>query len=271
MAYEFLNGAAFQLGGIWWHRGIHHDTNAEFGHRISQTYEFDYVIKSYGGQILIDGVAFDCRPDTVILRGPGHRVVGKGGYESFYMQLRIDSPIPPEHPTRIDALPPRLYTLMYELFNTHRDEQDALREFHTQRLLYAIFGELVKAQSEQADYDQKDAVYRAITEYINNHYGQKLTLDKIAASTGVSKYTLCRLFKEKRGISLFAYVEIVRVNNAAVLLNEKKLTIKEACFESGFKSMPTFFRAFKKVTGKTPAEYRRHIHAAEASFLDTAQ
>jgi len=261
--YEFLNNAEFKLESISWHRGINHDAGVEFGHRISKTYELDYIIKSYGGQILIDDVAYDCEPDTVIFRGPGHRVVGKGGYESFYIQLSVNSNITPEYLTRVEALTPQLYTLMYELFNMHRDGQNPLREFHTKRILYAIFGELVKAQREHVAHHTKDKVYSTVTQYINSHYMRKLTLDKIADRTGISKYTLCRVFKEKCGISLFDYIEIVRINNAVVLLNEKKFTVKEACFDSGFKSMSTFFRVFKKVTGKTPAEYRQHMDTDE--------
>lgn len=257
--YEFLNTAGFRLKAFTWWTGLTSvDENEEFDHRISSMYELDYIIKSNGGQILIDGRPYDCRPDTIIFRGPGHHVAGKGRYESFYMGFYIDSKVKPVFPIVTDTLSPKLYTLMYEMFNVYRDADDPLREFNIQRIFYNIFGEMSRSRPELSANASKDMAYSAAAEYINSHSSEKLTLDKIALMTGVSKYTLCRIVKEKVGISLFDYIEIIRVNNAAVLLNEKKKTIKEACFESGFKSMPTFFRAFKKVTGKTPSEYRQH-------------
>ncbi|MBQ4353357.1 MAG: helix-turn-helix domain-containing protein [Clostridia bacterium] len=264
MWYQFLNDAELELKKMTWFHGMQNSPGTILEVRTAEDYELDYIIKAGGGSIIIDGKKFVCKPDTIILRRPGQMVYGCGAYESFYLNLNITSSLPVSLPTEINALPPQVYTFFYELFKVYKEANDPLRPFRTRCLLYSVFSEIAAAYREPEQGHSKDILYERVIEYINCHYAQKLTLDKIADNAGISKYALCRIIKEKLGISLFDYIEIIRVNNSCILLIEKETSIKEACYESGFRSMSTFFRSFKKVTGNTPTEYRQSIKEGTA-------
>ena len=52
-------------------------------------------------------------------------------------------------------------------------------------------------------------------------------------------------------VNLTEYINIARVNYARKLLSSDK-NVSDVAFESGFNSMPSFYRAYKKVFGILP-------------------
>jgi AraC-like DNA-binding protein len=54
-------------------------------------------------------------------------------------------------------------------------------------------------------------------------------------------------------INLTEYIGIARINYAKKILDiDRKKSVAEIAFESGFSSVPTFYRAYKKVFGTLP-------------------
>jgi len=61
--------------------------------------------------------------------------------------------------------------------------------------------------------------------------------------------------KQERPIPIFCYE--IRIKHACKLLIESKLSISQIINECGFVNYANFFRYFKMLTGKTPAEYQK--------------
>ncbi len=103
-----------------------------------------------------------------------------------------------------------------------------------------------------------------VTEYINRHYPEDLSLEKLAAVAHFSKYHFHRLFHEYFKETVHDYVRRVRLEHAARLLttdlNASIAQIAETC---GFSSSQNFARAFKAHFGVSPTSARnnpdRHI------------
>ena len=91
----------------------------------------------------------------------------------------------------------------------------------------------------------------AILGYINERFTEPITLADIARQFGYSPQYLSRLFHRFIPMNITDYVNVARVNYAEKLLCEKK-TVAQVAFESGFNSMPSFYRAYKKHTGVLP-------------------
>ena len=87
--------------------------------------------------------------------------------------------------------------------------------------------------------------------YINEHFKEDLTLDSLAARFGYSPQYFSRLFHKYMKVNLTEYVNVARVNYAKKQLSLGK-SVAEIAFESGFGSMPSFYRAYKKVFGELP-------------------
>ncbi|MGX1928836.1 helix-turn-helix domain-containing protein [Flagellimonas sp. 2504JD4-2] len=85
-----------------------------------------------------------------------------------------------------------------------------------------------------------------------------LSLDKVATELQIGVSTLSKVVNEEQ-ISFSDYINTLRVNESKRILKDpdfEAYTIVAIGLECGFNSKSTFYQAFKKVTGKTPSEYR---------------
>lgn len=97
---------------------------------------------------------------------------------------------------------------------------------------------------------------RQLKEYLDEHYMNDVTLESLSSSIFVSKFHLSREFKKEVGISPIKYVISKRVNEASRLLLETNLPIKDIAIQVGYPNSAYFSQTFKRVTGKTPSEFR---------------
>lgn len=105
---------------------------------------------------------------------------------------------------------------------------------------------------------QHPALSRVI-EYIHDDVAAELTLDKLTALSGLSKFHFLRLFRHHVGSTPSQYVSQVRLDRAEKLLRQVKMEITSIAFEVGFGSLSSFERAFKKRYGASPVEYRKNL------------
>jgi len=98
-------------------------------------------------------------------------------------------------------------------------------------------------------------VTRAI-QYIEVHYGGKISLQNMARELHLSPNYLCELFKRHTGKNLMEYVTEYRMTKAAVYLNHVEYKVSDVAKMVGYKEAKYFSSAFKKAYGMTPMEYR---------------
>lgn len=86
-----------------------------------------------------------------------------------------------------------------------------------------------------------------------------LTLDQVAAHMGMSKSHFAHLFKEFTGMTFMDFLIQERIRRATALFQNPNTRIIDIAFDSGFSSISSFNRAFKKHTGLTPSQYRENV------------
>jgi len=84
-----------------------------------------------------------------------------------------------------------------------------------------------------------------------------LPLSKLAQSVNLSPTRLCYLFKAETGTPPARYLRTLRMHDAATLLAETFLSVKEIIARVGFTDESHFVRDFKRIHGVTPTEYRK--------------
>lgn len=95
-----------------------------------------------------------------------------------------------------------------------------------------------------------------------------LSLAILARKTGVLQTTVSQVINENMGKSFNVYVNEFRIRYAQNLLTEEShLNMELVAERSGFNSSSTFFVAFKKIAGQTPASYRAAQVADEVEKL----
>jgi AraC-like DNA-binding protein len=102
--------------------------------------------------------------------------------------------------------------------------------------------------------DQKLSIIIEKELFLNPNF----TLEEAAKELKVAKHILSQYVNEIVGKSFSTLIKEYRIEKAKKLLEtEKNYTIESLGYDSGFNSKSTFFSAFKKITGLTPAEYQK--------------
>lgn len=94
-------------------------------------------------------------------------------------------------------------------------------------------------------------------DYIEEHLTDELKLDSLSELNFFSKYHFHRLFKSETGKTLMEYVRERRLTRAAYELAFSSRSITHIAHYLSFNSHDAFDKAFKRVYGITPMEYRR--------------
>ncbi|MEH7012176.1 AraC family transcriptional regulator [Neobacillus niacini] len=105
---------------------------------------------------------------------------------------------------------------------------------------------------------EKELHAESIASWINDHYTEKVSLDRIAAELNLSKYYASHVFKEVTGFTVMEYVMACRLNQVKYLLEmEPNQSLTDVSRATGFESVAHFSRFFKEKVGITPSQYRK--------------
>ena len=96
--------------------------------------------------------------------------------------------------------------------------------------------------------------------YIVEHVEERLTLNNVASSFGVSPNYLSQLFKKYSEIGFSEYISQQKIARAKELMADGTLKIYEIAERLGFESAFYFSKVFKKVTGLSPRDYMQTLH-----------
>ncbi len=96
-----------------------------------------------------------------------------------------------------------------------------------------------------------------VKSYLEEHYQERITLDRLAGQFYVNKFYLARTFKEQFGVTILGHLDQVRVTHAKRLLRFSNMTVEAVGREIGIPEPGYFSRVFRKVEGVAPGEYRR--------------
>ena len=98
-----------------------------------------------------------------------------------------------------------------------------------------------------------------VCNYIHDHYKDPMRIDDLAELVSMNSSAFCRFFKRTIGITVVEYVNELRIGYVKNQLQQSSLPIYKISFDAGFSSVAYFNRVFKKLTGKTPKQYRNKI------------
>ena len=133
-----------------------------------------------------------------------------------------------------------------------------LSEIFVQLLRGCAYGDALPVNQTQRRH--LDAVRRA-TDYISEHLTEPLTLAEIAAEAQMSPNYFSAVFRTVRAVPLWDYISERRVAEAMRQIDAGTDSMLTVAMQSGFNNTANFNKAFRRYTGRTPSEYRRHGNA----------
>ncbi|MFL2099604.1 AraC family transcriptional regulator [Desemzia sp. FAM 23989] len=110
---------------------------------------------------------------------------------------------------------------------------------------------------------EKDKYAEKIATYLQQHFTEKITIEKLSKKLNISKSYISHVFKESTGYSVMEFLMDYRLVQAKfqIEVSGAKKTLKEIAYDCGFESDAHFNRFFKKKIGMTPNRYRKEVEA----------
>lgn len=139
------------------------------------------------------------------------------------------------------------------------DETAAAREYETETGAETGVPEAAAdAAGEMKDLEnvRTSKVIEIITSYIQKNYKYDISMQDVARHMNYSEAYFCKLFKQCFNRNFTSYLTEYRVEEAKRLLTESTVNVKEIGRAVGYSDSNYFTKVFRRITGKSPTEYR---------------
>lgn len=139
-------------------------------------------------------------------------------------------------------------------------EQESGYEILCQYLMLAaleLVKRMVRGRQDPAEAPES-SIFWQIAKYIDRHYAEDVTIDRLVKEFYISPYHLSHMFRQKTGYSVKQYLLRRRLGEAQIRLATTQDPIQMISEESGFEDSSYFSRIFSKYIGLTPTEYRKY-------------
>ena len=118
-------------------------------------------------------------------------------------------------------------------------------------------GDIAEGAGEEDLADRRMGQIREnIERYIREHYNTEISMQSVARAMNYSDAYFCKLFKQCFKVNFSAWLNEYRIDRAREMLQNTRLSVREVSTACGYSDANYFARVFKRVTGKTPSEYR---------------
>ena len=188
-----------------------------------------------------------------------------GGMDTIFWQKLIRPMLQPDAPAFFlldEAVPWQKQVLLYlreawkEVADEPFDFENQVR-YHLSSALRLLSTQCVGGRTKVSEQERIAAErMKQMLRYVEEHYSEELTVEKIAASVALSESACLRSFRQLLGITPIQYVKQFRVEKAAELLRSTRLKTGEIGMECGFADGSYFIKTFREIKHCTPREYR---------------
>lgn len=165
---------------------------------------------------------------------------------------------------RSDALAELLSCFSYLHISPPKELQSELRNIlkdikacDSETTFALYLGVLLEKLSKCKPDTNYDEQISKIIKYINDNFAEIDNIEQIASQFFISKFHLCRLFKDIMKMTVIDYLNIIKIKNACTLLESTNKSIQEISQQCGFNSTAYFSNVFKKIMKESPTKYKK--------------
>lgn len=224
--------------------------NFTFPLHLHQSFELVYISKgTIRVQIADEEFSVSAGQAALIFPGQLHAYLGGTDIEKWtaiFSKDYLPELQPKHHP---------VFTLQPDLFDLLTEQRE--NPFAVRSLLYGVAAQYVQGALHTPKAMEQEHLICRIVQYLEAHYTEKITLQKMATDLGYHYRYLSGVVNRGFGVGFCKAVNQYRVDLACRLLKTEDLNVTEIAFRCGFDSLRNFNRCFKELTGKTPAEYKK--------------
>lgn len=118
------------------------------------------------------------------------------------------------------------------------------------------FSYLASAEYVKSKFETTSSRVNRIHEYLMKNYQSEINLNEVAEIVHMAPASVCRFFKASTGLTIFEYLNKIKIDYSCQLLLNTDLNIVDISYDCGFNNLSHFNKQFKKFIGKTPSQFR---------------
>lgn len=227
---------------------------------------------------VINGQEFEAKKEDLVIINPGtvHTHKPIHGKESTIFNLGIENlnikGYPPNYVPIFSSIVPirryqhEIYNCYHEIITAQEKKDvawDLLTQVQSQQFLVWVLKELSPQRSGNIeDYFQlkmydKNTIAQTITNYFQENYMKKISVEEIARYTYLSTTYVTKIYKEITGDTPINYLIRLRMDKAREILSEGHFSVQEVAKQVGYDDPYYFSKLFKKRYGCSPSEYKK--------------
>lgn len=146
------------------------------------------------------------------------------------------------------------------LIHSAEQNDDILFSYSYHGLVTVLLGmpqkEIVNIRASASSRNEAEELVSEVTEYLEQHFQEKITLENISALFGYNRTYFSTLFKKNLGIGFYEYLIRIRFSKALRDLAGNEKTLTQIAIDNGFPDLNTFNRLFRENFQMSPAKYR---------------
>lgn len=196
---------------------------------------------------------YRCVPQHIFSNDWIHFLFENGEEEEFLsLGLNYETPIQLDNPYFISFC---IKSIANEVYSNHHHKQSNIN--HYMSLIFNHVSEYLQS-NEPPDFDKYYELLSAVRNRIYSANYQFFCVEGSAHEIRMSKSNFQHLYKKFFGVTFMQDLINSRIEHAKMLLLNTNLASADISKQCGYNNFAHFTRQFKKHTGLTPLEYRRH-------------
>lgn len=131
-------------------------------------------------------------------------------------------------------------------------------EYEYLSVFYSMMSQLLREQPKNAGSFAQLYMEKA-ADYMQGNFSYAISIMDVAAYVGIDRSYLYKLFVSSMGMSPMQYLLGIRINAAKGMILENIYTLTQVALSCGFRDAPSLCAQFKKITGKTPKQFKAEL------------
>jgi AraC-like DNA-binding protein len=119
------------------------------------------------------------------------------------------------------------------------------------------FAYLASEQYAKTKFETNNIRINRIHEFLMKNYQNNVDLEEVADIVHLAPASVCRFFKSSTGLTVFEYLNKIKIDYSCKLLLNTDLSITDISFDCGFNNLSHFNKQFRKFLDQTPSQFRK--------------
>ncbi len=132
-----------------------------------------------------------------------------------------------------------------------------------QMVLEKMAEKLIRKYPMLTEYEEEivNPAFAELTDYLQNSFAEKFTLEELSKRFGISAGYICNLFAKHYSTTLTRYVTRIRMEYAVSEMKKKELSLKNIATACGYRDYFYFNKVFRGYYGEAPSQYMKNMDA----------